>query len=349
MPSTKKEIKHRSTAYYLVFVPGAVLLTIVVGWSIFWYFVSRQTAAAVTNWMTHEAQAGRNWTCPDQRIGGFPFTVEVSCTNLLFQGTIIDKTLTGTVGGFRATSPLLRNDNLLAKIEPPFTAKSSDGTIDMTVRWDELYIELEGPPRAYQRVAVAGTKVKVEAKAGTMDLLDGGFEEFHSSISLSPDRQDKSYDFTFSFNDGSVPAINNLLDSQLPLWVQVEGTISQIGIGSAESLPDFLENWRLANGRVDLATVRLTSGGIQFEAKGGLDLDDQHRPAGKLNAEFAGLSNAFRQLNIDPGLITAGQVLSGLFGRGSDIPGRLRLPVTLSEGFVSIGPVRTSIQIPPLY
>ena len=65
MPSTKKEIKHRSTAYYLVFVPGAVLLTIVVGWSIFWYFVSRQTAAAVTNWMTHEAQAGRNWTCPD--------------------------------------------------------------------------------------------------------------------------------------------------------------------------------------------------------------------------------------------------------------------------------------------
>jgi len=105
----------------------------------------------------------------------------------------------------------------------------------------------------------------------------------------------------------------------------------------------------LANGHVDIVSARLTSGGTQFEAKGGLDLDDQHRPAGKLNAEFAGLSNAFRQLNIDPGLITAGQVLSGLFGRGSDIPGRLRLPVTLSEGFVSIGPVRTSIQIPPLY
>jgi hypothetical protein len=349
MPSTKNEIKRRSTAYYLVFVPSAVLLTIAIGWSMFWYIASHRTAAAVTNWMTHEAQAGRSWTCPDQKIGGFPFTIVIFCTNLLFQGEILDKTLTGTVGGFHATSPLLRSDTLLAKIEPPFTVKTSDGTLDMTVRWDALYIDLAGPPGAYQSVVFTGTNVKAEGRAGTIEVLDAAADEFHSSLSLLQDRQDQSYEFTLSFNDGSIPALSSLLDSQLPLWVQFGGTISQARIGSAESLSDCLEKWRLANGRIDITTARLTSGGIQFEAKGGLVLDDQHRPEGKLDAVFGGFAKVLHQLNVDPGLITAGQVLSGILGKGGDVPGRLHLPVTLSNGFLSIGPVRTSIQIPPLY
>jgi hypothetical protein len=349
MPSKKTEIKQRSTVYFLVFVPAALLLTIVVGWSIFWYFVSRQTAAAVTSWMTHEAQLGRSWTCPDRKIGGYPFAVEVSCANLLFQGKILDKTLTGTVRGFHVTSPLLRNDNLLARIDSPFAAKTSDGTLDFTIQWAEFFIELEGQPGEFERVSFAGSQIKVQGKAGAMDPMEGEFGELHSSLSPSPDRHDNAYDFMFSFNDGSIPALNSLLDTQLPTAVQFGGTISQAGIKGAGSLTDFLEKWRMANGHIDIDTARLTSGGILFEGKGGLELDNNHCVKGKIEAGFAGFDKAFRQLNIDPGLITAGHVLSGLLGKGGAVPGRLYLPVTFSEGFLSIGPLRTSIQIPPLY
>jgi len=349
MDSKKTETTHRSTAYYLVFVPATVLLTIVVGWSIFWYVVSRQTAAAVTSWMTHEAQLGRSWSCPDRKISGYPFTVEVSCANLLFQGTILDKTLTGTVRGFQATSPLLRTDNLLVRVDPPFAAKTSDGTVDFTIQWAEFFIELEGQPSAFGGVALAGTQIKVQGKAGAMDPLEGEVGEFDGHLSLSPDRHDKACDFMFSFNDGAIPALNHLLDSQAATGVQFGGTISQAEVGSAGSLAEFLEKWRSENGHIEITTARLTSGGSLFEGKGGLGLDDEHRIKGKIEAGFAGFDNAFRQLNIDPGLIKAGQVLSGLLGKGDAVPGRLYLPVTFSEGFLSVGPLRTSIQIPPLY
>jgi hypothetical protein len=349
MQSKKEETKHRSTAYYLVYVPSAVLMAIVIGWSIFWVVASRQTASAVTNWITHEARAGRIWTCPDQKTGGFPFTVEVSCANLGFQGPILDKTSTGTVRGFHVTAPLLRNDNLLARIESPFIAQTSDGTYDITLQWSELYVELDGPPGTFDRVALAGTDVKLQGRAGGVDAVEGKFGELHSSLVPTPDRHDNSYDFMFSFNDGSIPALNSLLDSQLPIEMQFGGTISQARIGGAQTLSEFFEKWRSANGRVNITSGRLTSGGILFEAKGGLDLDDQHRVRGKLDAGFAGFQKAFRQLNIDPGLITAGQLLSGLLGKGGDVPGRLNLPVTFSGGYLSVGPVRTSIQIPPLY
>lgn len=349
MPLGKFDVKQWSSTRHLVMAPAAVLLAIAVAWSAFWYVKSRQTAATITNWMTHESQLGRSWTCPDQKIGGFPFSVEISCAKLLFQGEILDKTLTGTVHGFHAISPLLRNDNLLARIDPPFAIKTSDGTLDITMQWNEFYIELEGLPGAFERVAFAGTKVKMEGKAGTLDPADGEVDQFLTRFSLSPGRQDNAYDFTFSFNDCTIPALNGLLDTQRPIGAQFAGTVSQAGIGRADSLVDFLEKWRLANGHVDITSARLISGAIQFEAKGGLDLDDQHRLKGKLDAGFAGFDPAFRQLNIDPGLITAGQVLSGLIGKGSIVPGRLNLPVSFSKGFLSIGPVRTSIQIPPLY
>jgi Uncharacterized protein conserved in bacteria (DUF2125) len=70
---------------------------------------------------------------------------------------------------------------------------------------------------------------------------------------------------------------------------------------------------------------------------------------GKLDASFGGLDKAFRQLGVDPALITAGQVLSGLLGGRGGRAGRMSLPLTFSGGFLSIGPVRTQIQIPPLY
>jgi len=348
MQSKGRKIKQRLNAYSWLLPPVAVVMAGMIGWPVFWYVKSRQTAAAVTAWMTHEAQLGRTWSCPDQKTGGFPFSVEISCANLHLEGEILGKTLTGTVRGFHATSPLLRTGNVLAEIEPPFIAKTSDGTADVSMQWGELSLDLEGRPGALERLSLSGNQVRLQGTAGGMGPVDGASGDVN--VVLARDRHDNAYDFMFSFNQGSIPALNSLLGTQLPIDIQVGGTITQVDLRGAETLQDFLENWRAANGHVDLTTAWLTSGHIIFDGRGGLDLDGQHRVKGKLDASFAGLDKAFRQLGVDPALITAGQVLSGLLGGGQrGGTGRLNLPLTFSEGFLSIGPVRTQIQIPPLY
>jgi hypothetical protein len=348
MPSKGPKTKQRISAYSLLLPPVAVLLAGVIGWSVFWYVKSRQTEAAVTAWMTREARLGRAWTCPNQKTGGFPFSVEISCANLLFQGEILGKTLTGTLLGFRTTSPLLRTGTVHAQLDPPFAAKTSDGTFDITMQWGELFLDLEGQPGALERLSLSGNRVRLQGKAGGMDTVNGTSGDVN--VVLARDRHDQAYDFMFSFNQGSIPPLNSFLDTQLPIDVQVGGTISQVDLRGAESLQDFLENWRSANGHVDITTGWLASGQIIFDARGGLDLDGQHRVNGKLDASFAGLDQAFRRLGVDPALITAGQVLSALLGGGQGSgTRRLNLPLTFSEGFLSIGPVRTQIQIPPLY
>jgi hypothetical protein len=347
MQSKAPKSKRRAKAYSWLLLPLAILATAPIGWSIFWYVKSRQTAAAVAAWMTNEAQRGRIWSCPSQTIRGFPFSVTISCENMLYQGDVLGMVLTGTLRGLHATAPLLRNDNVLAKLDPPFTAKNGDGTLDISLQWSELFVELDGGPGVLGRFALMGNQVRLRGRAGETDA-QGTFGDVTSYFAISPGRRDEAYDILFSFHQGSVPALSSLLDTQLPIALHLEGTVSQVAPGGAATLPDFLENWRAAHGHLDVTIASLTSGPVGFSAKGGLGIDNEHRLQGKLDASFAGLEQGFRQLGIDPALLTAGQALSGLLGGGQG-DGRLSLPVTFSEGFLSIGPIRTSIQIPPLY
>jgi hypothetical protein len=342
--------KQRLNAYSLLLPPVAVVIAGAIGWSVFWYVKSRETVATLTAWTRHEAQLGRAWSCPDQKTSGFPFSVEISCANLLFQGEILGKTVTGTVRGFRATSPLLRTGNVVAQLDPPFTTKTSDGTVDVMMQWRELFLDLEGQPGALEHVILTGDEVRLQGKIGQIDPVEGAFGEVSGTFVLRQDRQDHAYDFMVSVKQGSIPALDNLLDTQHPIDVEVRGTTSQVDFRGVETLQDFLENWRSANGHVDITSGRLTSGRMIFDAKGGLDLDGEHRVKGKLDANFVGLDRALRRLGVDPALITAGQVLSGLLGAGQGGgTGRMNLPLSISKGRLSIGPVRTQIQIPPLY
>ena len=350
MQSNVPKTKQRWSAHSLLLPPVAIVLAVAIGWPAFWYVKSRAAAAGVSAWMTHEARLGRAWSCPNQKTGGFPFSVEISCANLLFQGEILGKTLTGSLRGFRATSALLRTGNVRAQLDPPFVAKTSDGTFDITMQWGELFLDLEGKPGALDRVALAGREVRLQGKIGGIDPVEGAFGDVTGNFVLLQDRRDHAYDVMVSFKQGAIPALDSLLATELPIDMQVRGTISEVDLRGAETLQDFLENWRRANGHLDIAAGSLTSGQIIFDAKGGFDLDDQHRVQGKLIASFAGLDKAFRQLGVDPALITAGQLLAGLLGGGqTGGTGRVKLPLIFSEGFLSIGPVRTQIQIPPLY
>src|ERR1700730_10333824 len=212
MQSKGPKTKQRRNAYSWLLPPVAVLLAGAIGWAVFWYVKSREAAAALTAWTTHDAQLGPAWSCPTQKIGGFPFSVEISCANLLFQGEILGKAMTGTVRGFRATSPLLRTGNVLAQLDPPFAAKTRDSSFDITMQWSELRLDLEGRPGALDRVTLAGNQVRLQGKRGGVGTVDGPFRDVSGDLAVIRDRHDHAYDFMLSVNQSSIQALNSLLD-----------------------------------------------------------------------------------------------------------------------------------------
>jgi hypothetical protein len=199
-------------------------------------------------------------------------------------------------------------------------------------------------------MSLSGDQIKMQGKVAGADVGTTAFDEFNSYFVLSPGRHDRAYDVLVSFNQGAVPPINKFLGTEHPLALDLEATVSQVDFSGAPSIEDALDKWRAANGQLDVTAAWLTSGSIIFDAKGGLNLDEQHRPQGKLDASFGGFEKAFRNLNVDPALLKAGEALSGLLNGSHDSgTGRLNLPVTLADGALTIGQVRTPIEIAPLY
>jgi len=265
---------------------------------------------------------------------------------MAFQGEVLGQRVSATLHGLRATSPLLRSDNLLVKLEPPFTAKTRSGNLDLSAKWNELLVEFEGTPSTIGQIAFIGSEIKVTGKAFGTGAAGTAFGDANGLFARAPGRQDQAYDVIVSFHQGQIPVLSSVLDTNVPVALQFEATMTPGVPNGAGSFADALEKWRMANGKLDVTFASLTSGPVDFNAKGGLGLDSEHRIAGKLDGHFAGLEKALQNLNLAPAIPSLGPALSGFLGGGN---GGLKLPVIFSGGFLQIGPLRTGIAIPPIY
>ncbi len=327
----------------------------IIGWSLFWFVASRRAEGALGAWIEHEAAAGRNWICPDRRVSGYPLEIEISCANPLFQGEILGRKFTGSLRGIRAATPLLRSDALIAELEPPFIAKTSDGAIDAVLQWSSLGLELVGRPDMFSRVSLLGEQVTLQGTIGELEGLSGSATNMLAYIVSPPGANDFAYDFRLAVNDASFPMLDTRFGLQPPVSVTLGGAATQINFANGGKFEDRLERWRAAGGKIDLRTARLTSGTSTLEAHGDLDLDGEHRIRGNLAAAITGLQPVLQKLGVDPGLIAAGSLVTNILGQRG--PGetagasgaRLPLPIAITDGWLSIGPIRSQLRFSPLY
>lgn len=356
MSSTSFEPKRLGFANLTVIVPLILVAVAVIGWSVYWYMASKKAEATLAAWTAREAQAGRTWVCPAPITGGFPFTVEISCTNAYFQGVLVgDTKLTGTLAQFRAASQLIEPTVLVAELDPPFTAKTSDGSLDLVVQWTKMTFETEGTPEALGRVALVGHEVVARGSFGEFGSTTFDIGRFNTYAVRIPERQDLAYRLMLGINNLSAPGLERIVDMAARTGFSFEGTITRADFGGQAPIEEQIERWRVANGHIDVKAIRFTSGTRKFEAQGGLDLDDEHRVRGQLDSQITDFNLVLEQLGVDPVILSAGSALADLLGNRA--PGgaakaglsNLHVPLTISEGYLAIGPIRTSIQFPPLY
>ncbi|HYP57924.1 MAG TPA: DUF2125 domain-containing protein [Beijerinckia sp.] len=353
--SGTKTPKIRSVSKFRIAVSVGVLILVTIGWSALWFIAARKTQDFLDLWMKQEAQAGRIWTCPERDLGGFPFEIMISCANPHFEGEVYGKVLTGTLQGFRAASSIFRPAQVRAQMDSPFTARTSDATFDFTVNWAQLNLVLEGQPHALLNASITADELGLQGDVEGLGAIGGRVAKAKAQAAAAPDRQDHAYDFGLRLEGAEHPALEAVLGSSIPVDVGLAGTLTQASFNGRGEPAALIEDWRAAGGRIDLSTVQLTQAQTKFDAKGNLGLDAAHRVEGRLDAQFSGFEPALRRLGVNPALVNAGALLNGLLGKkppgavAADAPQPLRLPLTLANGWLSIGPVRTPIALPPLY
>jgi hypothetical protein len=343
--ATTHERRH---SRFWLYTPFILLLLVAIAWSVAWWVIRDRATNSLDAWLATEARAGRQWTCTDRQVGGYPFRVLVACNSLtLKQGPV-----TASLGRVTSMSQVYQPAFVITEIEGPL--RVSDGRTTLEGTWDLLQSSLHASPRGLQRFSLVAESPRVTVTGmGAEDVVSNARHlEFH--VRPNPARAaDKAFDTALIVREAQIPLLDHLVGGAEPADFSLDATVTQAEGFRARPVGLELERWRKAGGALEILMLSINKGPRRAEAKGEITLDDWHRPTGQLDVSAAGLDGLLG--NVVGGRL-GGALLGALFGQApggkpAAQPTLVPLPpLRLDNGKLAMGPfVIPGIRFAPLY
>jgi hypothetical protein len=342
---------HVRRSRFWLYAPFVLLLLLAIAWSIAWFVIRNRTAEALDGWIAAEARAGREWTCTDRRIAGYPFRIEVICNALdLKRGAV-----SASFGRTEAVAQVYQPRRIITEVAGPL--RVTDGTVTVQGSWDLLQASINASPTGVQRVSVAANTPKVTVTGLPAGELTGSGKRLELHVRPNPSRSaDQARDVAASVTEARIPLLDALIGGAEATNLNADVTVTQTDGFKCGTIAEEMELWRKAGGKLDILMLAATKGTRQIETKGELRLDEQHRPAGQLNVAAAGLDGLLGNLT---GGRLGGNLLGMLLGQGPRAnaaqpnakPQLASLPpLRLENGLLAMGPfVIPNVRLQPLY
>ncbi|MEH3118458.1 MAG: DUF2125 domain-containing protein [Methylorubrum populi] len=349
-----------------LFLPYALLAALVLAWTAAWFFIRGKVEGEMDGWLAREARAGRQWTCADRSITGFPFRLELRCASVRF----VRSDSTFTLGPITAVVQVYDPRHAVLEAAGPFHVEQGDLTGDVT--WTALEASFHAASNGFSRASLV-----VDGPKGTVLSPDPGPVEFaarHLELHARPTpgrfESDGAVDVSLRLARAAVPRLDALAGSADPADVDLDATIEHAAVLRTGTVARELEKWRRAEGRLDVTRVSIAKGERRLQAKGEVGLDAEHRPEGRFDIRTAGLESLVGQVmgqrfGSDKGALIGnlvGQFLGGLRKREGaageaqaaepDGPNGLKpLPtLRLGDGRLMLGPFAVpNVVLPALY
>lgn len=339
----------RRRSRFWLYAPFALLVVLAVAWSGFWFHVHGRVTDEIDKALAREVAQGRNWTCANRSIGGFPFRIEVRCDALTLTSSRWGEAVQVTTGPAVAVGQIYSPGLVILEVTSPARATLTEGrTLD--VAWNQLDASLAWrQPERFALVAAAPAITLTTPGVGTESWRASALE---THLRRNPTRPaaDQAVDFAFSAKGTVLPVMDALLGTPDAGTIDLEGTLTQSEAFRKGFNPDALETWRNAGGRLDLGRIAATKGPARIDGSGQILLDPTHQLGGNLQLAAAGIEQigGMRIGNLMGGL---GGLLGGRAPATTAVPGLTPLPpISLRGGRVFVGPFRLPLKpMQPLY
>lgn len=344
---------------FWLFAPYVVLALVVLGWSAAWVVIRSRTDEALDRWIAAEAAAGRQWTCQNRAIGGYPFRIEVTCDSLTLQRPDVRL----SVGRVTAVAQVYQPRHVIAEIAGPLRATDGRVTVDGT--WRLLEASFHAAPEGFQRASLVmdAPAFRVAGLAPGDVEVSGRHLETHLRPNPTRGAGEGAYDGSLQVASAAIPFLDELLGGREPTDLDLALTVTRMGDVAARPVPEELERWRRAGGTVDVAALTLRKGNRQLAGKGQFGIDEVHRPQGRADISAQGIEGLLGSV-MGGRVGAAGGLLGALLGGAAGAtppapasggqgtaPGLKPLPpLRLEDGRLFIGPFPIpGVRIAPLY
>ncbi|MGE3245290.1 MAG: DUF2125 domain-containing protein [Beijerinckiaceae bacterium] len=337
----------------------AIVVLVCAGWTGAWFYGANFAGKAADQWMAREAERGRIWTCANRDIGGFPFRFALRCSAATFRTQGRTGPVDVTLGPVRAIVQVYSPKLVLAEADGPAIVKTAGNLRQIDANWENLRASVRLARPLSERISLQIGKLKAQVSLAGRgpEALAAETLEFHMRPAPDVTVDIGAIDVAITVSNAVSQLADNLSRVKGPANASVAARITRAPVLflTPAPLPQRLEAWRQAQGTLTLQRSTISKGAVEVEASGALQIDEGHFLAGNINARAAGLGAILQQFGL-PGGNIGGGLLGGLLGsrrgNGDDAPQRkvaVPLPLTLRDGAVWLGPIRTKARLQPLY
>jgi len=324
-----------------VLVPFAVFSALLATYSGYWLYLSSNLEETIHRLSSHWHGAGIKVEYGELSVGGYPYRLEITASDVKASG------LTTTVA-WNWRTPVLRAIAHPWKLSHWVTVFESPSEIelDLASNWaaalkagrGRMSVIL-GPDELLERVSLDLRDLRVQPNMGS-DYADISRFQVHfrrgTPINQTVDAAVFIEELVFGHAHGY------FFGQHLQ---EFNAEISLIGHLPVEWTRAALDRWRQAGGLVELHTLQMRWGDLDVQLDGTFAIDGEYRPIGAASAVMKGYPALLEALGrkglISDPVVFAAELAFDLLSEPASGDGRglLRVPVTIQDGSLHLGPV----------
>jgi hypothetical protein len=374
MPQSASSSRRRRWPIFLPFILVVVLAAV---WSGAWFYIAGRVPDAIAEGRAREAKAGRVYDCGNLSVAGFPFRIEVRCSDPSAE---------------------------LSDMAPPLALKAPEALFAWQVYEPALVIgEFTGPlalgepgkppsflahwrlAQASIRASLAGVeRVSIVCEGPSLDRANGGVNpglfkaehlELHGRSVAGAPPDNPAADLALRLVAASAPALHPILAE--PLDADLTGVLRGVAAIAPKPWPVLFKNWQARGGSLDISKARVQQGDVIAVGEGSLSLTPRGGLSGQMQVTVVELAKVLQELGINqivshgdigsaidaldkmvPGLgaiarqNAGASIVAGLgaIGQSTTLEGKpaVTVPLRFNDGEVLLGPIRLG-RVPPLF
>lgn len=332
-----------------------------------WFYMASRIEKSLSQTLEREAAAGRQWTCKERTLNGFPIAFRLRCTGLELKAVRNANTQSGKLAAITAKFNILSPGFVRIEAIGPgnlIQSQGSDPSLQASksadANWNSLRLDIGLSMLKPHTMRLASQNAKISIARINALPADLTISDVRIDLELQPGKSPfLDLHYNAAIQQLVSPELDSFVADDTPAGVFWSGTLSNLNLlqKNGTSPPQMIEAWSRGGGKLIIEDFAILKTNFQFATSGEVILDNNGFPEGRLTVGASGISGLMRRFGVSPGAVA----IEGMLGRWTkkrtgnaspvlaDRPPALPVPIVLRNGRLFIGPVQTSMRLPQLY
>ena len=301
-----------------LFVPFTLLVALAAIWTGLWFYAASRAEAALAGWREREAKSGRTYECGTQSISGFPFRIEVRCTEPVaeLRGKGAQVVLKGA--DLAMLAQVYQPTLLIGEFKSPMTIADPGQPPAYVVNWSLGQSSMRGTPRAPQRGSLVFDNLRVQRTGSDATVLNAKRFELHGRMAEGSAANNPVIDVGLRATAASAPEVHPL--AATPIDAEISATLRGLADFAPKPWPVRFRELQQRGGRIDIVNARVQQGEVIAVSSGSLSLTERGNLDGQLQMTVVGLEHVLKQLDLEA-MVSQGRVGSAIDKLDRLVPG----------------------------